>query len=269
MKFSCSSNMIEGRSLTDKAKTLSEYGFDGIAIFFDYGDWNDSVLDEILQLEDKTGVRPCEFAFGDDMYGHLMDEDTNLRRACRDMYSLACEVAGKIGAVTEYEFAYGPQNPLPLFHPYAKMDKEEEEGFLELTKELIKPLQGTDGLLLLEGINRYESPYMNSLNDCKEIVQKFNLPNTGLLADLFHMSIEESSIPETIISCGDLIKHVHLGDNNRLLPGYGNTDFKACFKALKEIGYEGFLNLECSTCGDYKETLPKTLEYLHKLEKDS
>lgn len=267
MKFACSSNMIEGDSLIEKAEKLAKWGYDGISIFFDYADWNESVLDELLHIKEKTGVTPCEFAFGDEIYGHLMDPDLKLRERCREMYKIAAEVSAKLGAVTEYEFAYGPQSPLPLFHPYQQMDKEEDLGFLQLTKELAEPLKGSEGYLLLEGINRYESPYMNGLKDCKDVMERYGIENTGLLADFFHMSIEEASMPGSILYCGDMIRHVHLGDNNRLLPGYGSTNWDACFGALKEIGYNGFLNLECATCGDPEETLPRELEFLHKLAK--
>ena len=36
------------------------------------------------------------------------------------------------------------------------------------------------------------------------------------------------------------IKHVHLGDNNRLLPGKGSIDWDACFSALKDADLMGF-----------------------------
>ena len=267
MKFACSSNMIEGKTLTEKAEKLASWGFDGISVFFDYGLWSEEVRDELLHLEERTGVIPCEFAFGDDIYGHLMDPDPVLRKASREMYREACEMAAALGAVTEYEFEYGPQSPLPLFHPYRKMDEAQEEAFLKLTEELTEPLKGSSGYLLLEGINRYESPFLNSIRDCKDFLEKAGVPNTGVLADFFHMSIEENDIPDAIRYAEAWIKHIHLGDNNRLLPGYGSTRWEESFRALKEIGYDGFLNLECSTCGDPAETLPKTLEFLHGLAK--
>ena len=181
------------------------------------------------------------------------------------MYKLAAKVSGEIGAVTELEFEYGPQSPLPLFHPYAKMSPEQEEAFMEMYRELSEPLKGTDGKMLLEGINRYESPYLNSIRDCRDVVERLGLKEAGVLADFFHMSIEESDYRESILYAGEYIRHVHLGDSNRLLPGYGMTDWKACFEALKEVGYQGFVNLECSTCGDGAVTLPKTAVFLKEL----
>lgn len=267
MKLSCTNAMVPGASLTDKAKNLYLWGYEGIAVFVEYSEWNEELHEEILTLKEKTGITPCEFAFGDKIYGHLMDKDVELRTKSREMYKLAAKISAEIGAVTELEFAYGAQEPLPLFEPYAKMDINQEKGFLEMYREVARPLIGTEGMMLLEGINRYESPYLNSIKDCKDIVEKLAMSNSGVLADFFHMSIEEANLVESIKYAGAFVKHVHLGDSNRLLPGYGMTDWKACFNALKEIGYKGFVNLECSTCGDPSKTLPETAKFLKQFIK--
>ncbi|MGG3306685.1 sugar phosphate isomerase/epimerase family protein [Paenibacillus lautus] len=267
MKLACTNLMLPGNNLTEQANLLHKWGYDGIAIFVNYSEWNEELRAEILSLRERTGIIPCEFAFGDEIYGHLMDGDAELRTKSREMYKLAAEISGELGAVTELEFAYGAQNPLPLFHPYQKMTEAEERDFLDMYKEVAEPLRGTKGQMLLEGINRYESPYLNSIKDCRDVIDALKLENAGVLADFFHMSIEEADMAESIKYAGDSIKHVHLGDNNRLLPGYGAIDWKRCFDALKEIDYTGFLNLECSTSGDPSTTLPETAAFLKKMMK--
>ena len=48
----------------------------------------------------------------------------------------------------------------------------------------------------------------------------------------------------------DYIEHFHLADiavdrvHNHLLPGKGSIDFRSVFKAMDEIGYEGFVTVE-------------------------
>lgn len=267
MKIAAANLMVPGNSITEQAQLLKKWGFDGIALFVKYHEWSDELHREVLDLEKNTGVKPCEFAFGDALYGHLMSDDIELRKKCREMYKLAAEISGQLGAVTELEFAYGLQDPLPLFNPYQKMTSSQHHGFLEMYRELTEPLIGTQGSMLLEGINRYESPYLNSIKECKDIIDELSLVNTGVLADFFHMSIEESNIADSIRYAGNDIKHVHLGDNNRLLPSYGSIDWQAGFNALKDVGYTGFVCLECSTCGDPSETLPETAKFLKKLIK--
>lgn len=265
MKISCSNVMLPGASLTEKAHLLRQWGYDGIALFINYNEWSDDLHQEVLTLKEKTGITPCEFAFADKIYGHLMSNDPALRKQSREMYKLAASVAGELGAVTELEFAYGAQDPLPLFYPYREMTPQEEQGFIEMYEEVTAPLSGTSGLMLLEGINRYESPYLNSIKQCKDLVSKLSFSNAGVLADFFHMAIEEADIADSLRYVGSAVRHVHLGDNNRLLPGRGSIDWQAGFGALKEIGFDGYVNLECSTCGDPSVTLPQTAAFLKML----
>jgi sugar phosphate isomerase/epimerase len=253
--------MLPHDSLSAQATQIKEWGFEGIAVFADYETWSDDSFEELYLLERRTGIKPCEFAFSSPLYGHLMDDDLDLRQKSRNMYRKAIEICKEIGAITEIEYAYGPQEPLPLFQPYQQMIPSQEAEFLSMYTEFAQLLEGTTACVLIEGINRYESPYMNCLSDCANVVRKVNHPNAGVLADFFHMSIEEIDIARSISETGSLIKHIHLGENNRLLPGYGNINWKDCLRALKGIGYEGYLNLECSTCGDVKN-LSATADFL-------
>ena len=68
-------------------------------------------------------------------------------------------------------------------------------------------------------------------------IQEDMLPGRrlGIVADLFHMALDEPDIPAAILDNAALIGHVHLADSNRRLPGQGVTDFKAAFAALDDI----------------------------------
>ncbi len=78
------------------------------------------------------------------------------------------------------------------------------------------------------------------------------------------MSIEEADIPKSIREAGNWIAHVHLADSTRLLPGYGHTDFKSGFAALKEVGFANYMALECGIPGDPAVELPKCAQYLRQ-----
>jgi sugar phosphate isomerase/epimerase len=254
--------MVPGNSLTEKALKLKKWDYDGIAIFLDFDKWNDEIKDEIYNLYNNTGIKPCEFVFISPSYGHLMDKDQEIKRKAIDLYKEAIKVCKKIGAITEMEYQYKVQDPLPLFNPYQKIPEQEEREFLRIINELGQEVEDSNAYILLEPCNRYETKYLTTLKDCKEIIKKTNLSNIGILADFFHMSIEEADIPNSIINAGAFIKHIHLGDNNRLLPGYGHTDWESAFHALKKIGFGGYMNLECGIPGNVEEELPKTAKYL-------
>jgi sugar phosphate isomerase/epimerase len=259
--------MIPYGSISEKARLLKSWGFDGISIFLNYGEWNNALREEVLRLSDMTGIEVCEFAFEGYEHGHgcLMDNDTEIKKRARAMYFEAGKICAQLSAVTEIEFEYRAQSPLPMLYPYKKMPKDREIEFLEMYGEMAQTMKGTSSYLLLEPINRYESPYLNCIADALEIVKKLDMPNTGILADIFHMSIEERSITESLKNAAGYILHVHIGDNNRLLPGYGNIDWAECISTLKDIGYDRYINLECCTCGAPENSLPKTVKFLRNL----
>lgn len=265
MILCCSSPMVPGATLTEKAELLSAWGYDAIAVFQPLAEWNDTVHRELAALESNTGIRPVEFVLTDDIYGKAMSGDDAVRAACRDMYRQAADVCAELGMVTEIEYEYGPQDPMPLFDPYQQMTPDQEATFLAFYQELLDRVTGSNASVLLEPLNRYESRYLNSVDDNLRMLRSVDHAHAGLLPDTFHMSIEEANIADALRTAGDQIRHVHLGDNNRLLPGDGSLDWKSIFGALREIGYEGAVNLECSTNGDPGQTLPASARKLREL----
>jgi sugar phosphate isomerase/epimerase len=257
--------MVPGETLLAKAALLRDWGYDAISVFWPYDQWNDAVHEELRTLKDRVGITPCEFVFMAPAYGRLMDPDPRLRAASREMYRQAAEVCAELGLVTELEFQYGAQNPLPLFDPYQQLSPEQSSAFRAVYIELADVLRGSGGLMLLEPLNRYESRYLNCVDDCLNVLAAIDHSQAGLLFDFFHVSIEEPSITAAIRRAGSRIKHVHLADNNRLPPGRGNIDWASCFASLRAAGFDGFVNLECAAGGDPAQTLPETARFLRAL----
>ena len=69
-------------------------------------------------------------------------------------------------------------------------------------------------------------------------------PNVQLMADVFHMNIEEDSIAASLRAHAAHIAHVHLADNQRREPGSGHLDFASVFQALADNAYTGALAME-------------------------
>jgi sugar phosphate isomerase/epimerase len=98
--------------------------------------------------------------------------------------------------------------------------------------------------LTLECWNRYGTYMLNRLEEGARMWRETGLANGGVMADTFHMNIEERSISGAILAYGNLLNHVHLSDSNRLAPGLGHIDFAEVLQALIEIGYERNLTFE-------------------------
>ena len=108
--------------------------------------------------------------------------------------------------------------------------------------------------LSLECWNRYGTYMLNRLEEGARMWQETGLANGGVMADTFHMNIEERSISGVILAHGSILNHVHLSDSNRLAPGLGHIDFAEVLRTLVEVGYEGSLAFELIP------TLPNLLE---------
>jgi sugar phosphate isomerase/epimerase len=59
------------------------------------------------------------------------------------------------------------------------------------------------------------------------------------------MNIEEADLGQALRDAADVLAHVHIADSSRLEPGTGHTDFAAAFRALAEVGFDGWGAMEC------------------------
>lgn len=101
--------------------------------------------------------------------------------------------------------------------------------------------------LLYEPLNRYETNLFNRLGDTAAWL--CSLSGTGakhvrLLADLFHMNIEEADSAVALREAGALVGHVHFADSNRRAIGFGQTNVAPIIAALRAINYTGYLSAE-------------------------
>jgi sugar phosphate isomerase/epimerase len=122
-----------------------------------------------------------------------------------------------------------------------------------------------DQTLLYEPINRYETNLINRLDDGVELLKGLAATNVKLLADLYHMNIEEANLPATIRSAGSFIGHVHFADSNRRAAGMGHTDFAPIVAALREVKYGGYLSAEILPLPDSHAAAKQTIDSFRKL----
>ncbi len=112
---------------------------------------------------------------------------------------------------------------------------------------------------IYEPLNRYETNHFNRLADAAEFLDKHNLENVVLLADLFHMNMEETDLPAAIRAAGRHVGHVHYADSNRRAMGLGHTDPTPVIEALREIGFTGFLSAEILPLPDPETAARQTM----------
>lgn len=167
---------------------------------------------------------------------------------------------------------------------------EEREEILERTAEAyakaIAPIEDCGIRSAIEPMNRFENYLINTSAEGVHFCEMVGNKNLGLLLDVFHMSIEENSIPEAIETAGDRLFHLHLAERNRALPGCGGLDWKELFSALRRVDYSGCLGIEsfvvpegdigesvklwrpltnCGSMDEYDEMLKNSLAFLDEM----
>ena len=124
--------------------------------------------------------------------------------------------------------------------------EEAKQQFISLCKQLAPYAQKYNVVISLEPLNTRECNFINSVAEGGEIVEAVNHENIRLLADIYHMLMENES-PSNITKYGHLLYHTHIAEKTgRTAPGVNNEDFTPYFKALKDVKYEGRMAIECS-----------------------
>ena len=113
--------------------------------------------------------------------------------------------------------------------------------------------------LIYEPLNRYETNLLTTLEEAAAFLRALGSPNMSLLADLFHMNIEEHSLPGAIRKVGSAIGYVHFADSNRRPAGMGHTPMQEIADALQAVGYQGYLSAEAFPWPDPDEAAAQTM----------
>ena len=133
----------------------------------------------------------------------------------------------------------------PTTQPAAVSDKR---PFIERSvasmKEAIKAAEDNGVLFNMEAVNRFEQFMVNTCDEALAYVQAVGSPNAKILLDTFHMNIEEDFIDDAIVKAGDKLGHLHVGENNRMPPGYGHIPWTEVGAALRKINYQRYVVME-------------------------
>jgi len=119
--------------------------------------------------------------------------------------------------------------------------------------------------LAIEPINRYETDLINTVAEALKMASDIDSESVKIMADTFHMNIEEASIADSLRQSGGRLAHFHVADSNRLAPGKGHIDFASIISELKGIGYAGYLSAEILPKPSVEQAFLDTIQYLKPL----
>jgi len=146
----------------------------------------------------------------------------------------------QMAGIEHIVFGSGGSRSIPDGFP----EEEARQQFIDLGKAMGPVAAKYDIVVVLEPLNTREVNFINSVAEGAAIVKEIDHPNFQLLADIYHMMMENEG-PDQILEHGKLIKHVHVAElEGRAAPGTNSEDLSAYYNALKEVDYKGRISIE-------------------------
>jgi sugar phosphate isomerase/epimerase len=226
-----------GEKIADSVRRVAKFGYDAIELVGEPRAYDQA---EVRKLCADAGIAVssiCSIYTGEER--NLSSKDPKMRAKALDYVKSVADLAAGTGAPV---MIVAP-SPVGKMAPTADEATEWAwgvEGIQAGADYAAK--QGVK--LCIEAWNRYESYFLNRLDQCTDLMKRVNRPNVGVMGDTFHMNIEDESIPDAFRAAGRGLIHVHFADSSRAAPGRGHIDFLPIMKALREIDYAGYITFE-------------------------
>lgn len=118
------------------------------------------------------------------------------------------------------------------------------EWAVDTFQRAAKGIEETGVKLCLEPLSPPEADFINTCAEAVSILDLVHHPNFVLHLDVKAMSTDDGPTPDLIRHYGAVAGHFHANDVNRRGPGFGTTDFRPIFQALKESQYKGWVSVE-------------------------
>lgn len=236
-----------------------ELGFDAVELF---APGPEAVSpDELQALLDATGLKLAAVGTGAGWVLHqlsLTSPRTRVREQAVEFISSMIDFGAQWDAPAIIGSMQGKWG--------GKIDRETALGFLGTHLIDLEEHAGQHGLpLIYEPLNRYETNLCNTLEEGVALIESRKLSNTKLLADLFHMNIEEVDIAASIRRHATHVDHIHFVDSNRRPAGGGHMDLEPIAAAISESGYDGYVSAEAFAWPDPESAARQTITEYSRL----
>jgi sugar phosphate isomerase/epimerase len=245
-------------TLRERAQLVKRLGYDGIELG---AEWLSQPVEAIQ--EQLAGIGIAVSAIVGSI--KLLDVDPQVRAQGVELDRQRLEMARALGANDIIEVpVFGP-NRFQDISPIMTSREIEERLLVTELKGLAPDVQRTGVNLMLEPCNKKETHFLNLQSQAAGFIEAVGAPGFRLLSDFYHMQLEEQDIAATLRQYGKYTVYVHLADGKaRTEPGSLPFDYRPGFRALKDWGFSGWLNMEFRATENQEAALATALDYTRK-----
>ena len=250
-------------------ETVANAGYDGVDLDAEPDRIDPQQFNEVASLAASLGLKVPALicAWGGWHAGEVRDlasSDESVRSYAVG-YTLKCiDLAASLDEPPLIEIAAVPPHSE---YPVTSVPRPTlRRNFVKSTREIGAYAAPRGVRVAIEPINRFEgyAGFLNSIMEAKSIADEVGADNVGVLADFFHVNIEDAALADTLRLAGDRLMCIHLADSNRQAPGTGHLDFLHIVRTLNSIGYSGYLSLDAVPAKPDWKTLVKSSIYFMK-----
>ena len=92
--------------------------------------------------------------------------------------------------------------------------------------------------------------------DCVRLISEVGSPRIKMLLDIYHTQMGQGNLIDTIRQYRDYLGYIHVADvPGRHEPGTGEINYSKVAQALRGVGYDGTIGLECWPEGDVHKAM--------------
>jgi len=237
MKYGVCTWVFGDQSLPQTAAHLAAMGYDGVEL---QGDVQRFKAADVRAMLSQYGLGVLSLTPDNVDLAH---PDARVRQQAVDYYLRLLDLAADLGRPTVC--CHGAVGRIRALTTWA----EEWQVFVEAVRIVAERAQQRGLRLAMEVLNRYEAHLLNTATEAVRFVHEVDQDNVGILLDAYHMNIEEADLRSAIWKARERLFLFHVADSNRQALGRGHTDWPGVLHALRDIGYDGALIVECTAAG--------------------
>jgi D-psicose/D-tagatose/L-ribulose 3-epimerase len=217
--------------------TLKKTGFDGVEIPILEGDTDHFKM--VRKELDNAGLACTTVALVTEE-ANPISPDAAVRQAAVERLKRNIEWTAVLGG----QVMAGPfHSPLAVFTGTGPTEDEKKRA-ADVLRQAADEAQKAKVMLAIEYLNRFECYFLTTAADARALVKRVNHPHFRMMYDTFHANIEEKHVADVIAAVADSFVHVHISENDRGTPGTGHVHWDETFRALRKVGYDGWLTIE-------------------------